>query len=176
MELEAWERGTHCESSSTGCTGLIFSRMLGEDDISRLLLFYLFSRIVALDLFWVLNSSVILIKAITSLPRNKSTYDFIKLGMLSSTDGSNIKQLNTWILPYTFFQKCNIPLYLNVRIFVQYRDKIKPVSPKPGNFFIYLKLLLTSSRWMIDFTTIFTPFSLDKTLLDNILVPMVKIE
>ena len=28
-------------------------------------------------------------------PRNKSTYDFIKLGMLSSTDGSSIKQLNT---------------------------------------------------------------------------------
>ena len=109
-------------------------------------------------------------------PRNKSTCDFIKLGMLSSTDGSNIKQLNTWILPYRFFQKCNIPLYLNVRTFVQYRDKIKPVFPKPGNFFIYLKPLLTSSRWMINCTTIFTPFSLDKTLLDNILVPMVKIE
>lgn len=41
-------------------------------------------------------------------PRNKSTCDFIKLGMLSSTDGSNIKQLKHLNSSLYVFLKCNI--------------------------------------------------------------------
>lgn len=53
------------------------------------------------------------------------------------------------------------------------RHQKMTLSTKPGDFFNFFKPVLTSSRQVID-STILPAFSLDRVLLGNVSVPMVK--